>query len=63
MRIRPLPSGTYYIDYLAKDRFMRPIPLDRITFIWDGTKITFPEDNLWEGALTLKWQGWPEDIN
>lgn len=63
MDIRPLPSGTYYIDYLAMDRFTRPIPLDRITFIWDGTKITFPEDNLWEGALTLKWQGWPEDIN
>ena len=45
-----LPAGTYYLEYEIDDMFTRPFVLDRIEFRWDGEKITFPDELVWEGT-------------
>ena len=50
---RLLPPGTYYIQYMVYDMFMRPMPLEWIEFEWDGEHIAFPDDFAWEGTEEL----------
>ena len=37
----------------VNDMFTRPYVLDRIKFQWDGEKMTFPDELVWEGTKTL----------
>ncbi|MCR5297579.1 MAG: hypothetical protein K6E17_09225 [Clostridiales bacterium] len=53
---KPLPAGTYYLQYEADDMFMRPYTLERIEMHWDGESLTFPEDFAWEGRVALNWE-------
>ena len=47
-----LPPGTYYLEYEVTDTFNRPIRLPRITMVWDGSSLTFP-DLEWSGSVHL----------
>ena len=47
-----LPAGTYYIQYIAYDLFMRPLPLNRVKLLWDGENMSLDEEN-WQGETTL----------
>ena len=49
-----LPAGTYYLEYEVDDMFTRPFVLERIEFRWDGEKMSFPENLVWEGTQLLK---------
>jgi len=46
----PLPPGTYYIEYEARDIFMRSTLVDRLEFQWDGENVTFPHIDEWVDA-------------
>jgi len=48
----PLPAGTYYMEYIIYDIFMRPMKLARVELRWDGRSATVP-DGAWEGSETL----------
>ena len=50
---KPLPPGTYYMQYVVYDIFMRPIPMDTIELEWDGDSMTLPEGFTWEGVQEL----------
>ena len=50
---RKLPAGTYYLEYVVNDLFMRPMKLNRFMMIWDGQNVTFPRGFKWEGEVTL----------
>ena len=50
---KPLPAGTYYLQYEVNDMFLRPYLLPRIEFHWDGKNITFPEDLKWDSLIDL----------
>ncbi len=50
---QPLSPGTYYIQYVAYDLFMRPMPMEWIKMQWDGENVTFPEADSWAGQITL----------
>ena len=52
---RILPPGTYYIQYVVEDIFMRRIPMERAEVRWDGEKVTLAEGTSWEGTETLRW--------
>ena len=55
---KPLPPGTYYMQYIVYDMFMRPMPMEWIKAEWDGERM-FVKDNFdWEGTEELKI---PED--
>ena len=47
-----LPEGTYYVEYVVYDMFMRPMTLERVELYWDGQRLTMPNQT-WEGAETL----------
>ncbi len=47
-----LPAGTYYIEYVVHDIFMRPMPLQRVEVYWDGQKLSVTGDD-WKGQETL----------
>ena len=49
----PAPAGTYYLQYVVYDMFMRPMPMEWIELYWDGSKITMPGDKAWEGEAVL----------
>ena len=49
---KPLEPGTYYLEYLVEDSFMRYLPVGRAEVQWDGEKVTVP-DGSWEGTLRL----------
>ena len=51
---QPLPPGTYYMEYIVYDMFMRPMPVDWVSAEWTGEKIILPEDYSWEGTFELK---------
>lgn len=51
---RPLPSGTYYIQYVVYDMFMRPMPLEWVQIEWDGEKATLSDPDGWQGDEQLK---------
>ncbi|MBR2529380.1 MAG: hypothetical protein IKE58_13045 [Blautia sp.] len=53
---KPLPPGTYYIEYVVEDMFMRRIPMERVAVHWDGSILTLAEDAVWEGTETLRWK-------
>ena len=53
---RPLPEGTYYIQYVVEDMFMRRIPMEKVEVHWDGENLTLAEDAVWEGTATLRWE-------
>ena len=48
----PLPAGTYYMEYVIYDVFMRPMKLRRVELYWDGQRMTIP-NNDWAGKETL----------
>ena len=52
---RPLPPGTYYIEYVVEDMFMRRIPMERVGVKWDGENMSLAENAVWEGKATLRW--------
>ena len=49
---RPLPAGTYYVEYELQDTFLRSTVTERFEFQWDGKQMTFPEGFVWEGEAT-----------
>ena len=49
-----IPAGTYYLQYEAEDIFQSFFKLERIEMYWDGEKLTFPENFIWEGEEELK---------
>ena len=51
---KPLPPGTYYMQYIVYDMFMRPMPLETIEAEWTGDSMIMPEDYSWEGVEELK---------
>ena len=54
---KPLPAGTYYLQYEVDDMFLRPYLLERIEMQWDGEHASFPESASWEGTVIPKWSG------
>ena len=54
-----LPAGTYYLEYIVMDRFLRYIPMERIEMHWDGERMTLPEGFTWDGVERLVWNGEP----
>ena len=50
---RMLPPGTYYMQYIVYDMFMRTIPLDWIEVRWTGDEMILPEGFSWEGTQEL----------
>ncbi len=54
---KPLPAGTYYLQYEVDDMFLRPYILERIEMQWDGEHASFPESASWEGTVIPKWSG------
>ena len=49
---KPLEPGTYYLDYVVEDIFMRKLPVGRVEIGWDGQKLTV-QDGTWQGEMTL----------
>lgn len=49
---KPLPAGTYYIEYIIYDVFMRSMPMKRVEVYWDGHQLTIPRND-WSGQETL----------
>jgi hypothetical protein len=56
----PLPPGTYYMQYIVYDMFMRPMPMETIEAEWTGDSMILPEDYSWEGVeeLTIPEEYW-----
>ena len=52
---KPLPTGTYYMEYEIEDMFMRRFVTERFEISWDGEKMTVPDDYVWDGNITLTW--------
>jgi hypothetical protein len=48
---KPLPAGTYYLEYDITNVLMLHATMDRIKIHWDGKKMTFPEGFTWEGDI------------
>ena len=53
---RPLPTGTYYIQYVVEDMFMRQIPIQEVKVTWAGDKMRLAKDAEWEGTVRLTWE-------
>ena len=51
---KPLPPGTYYIQYTVVDMFMRKIPIQEVKVIWDGEKLRLAEEAEWEGTVRIQ---------
>ena len=49
---KKLPSGTYYLQFMIDDSFMRTMKLDTVEFSWDGEEIVF-RTGPWEGSAVL----------
>ena len=49
----PLPPGPIYIEYWARDMFMRPLTIGRVEMYWDGETLTLVPGQTWEGTVTL----------
>jgi len=57
----PIPEGTYYLQYVVYDMFMRPMPMEMIEIQWDGTSAKF-SGSAWMGEEVLSvpgeyWEG------
>ncbi|MBQ3268866.1 MAG: hypothetical protein IJH09_03000 [Clostridia bacterium] len=51
-----LPEGTYVLQYVVYDMFMRPMPMELIEVYWDGETIQPQEGFKWKGEVELKVQ-------
>lgn len=49
----PLPPGPIYIEYWARDMFMRPLTIGRVEMYWDGQTLTLAPGQTWEGTATI----------
>lgn len=47
-----LEPGTYYLDYVVEDIFLRQLPVGRVEVLWDGQTLTV-QDGAWQGEMTL----------
>jgi hypothetical protein len=50
---KPLPPGTYYIQYTVVDMFMRKIPIREVEVVWDGENLKLADGAEWEGTVRL----------
>ncbi len=48
----PMPPGTYYLQFIVHDAFMRPIRLERVPMTFDGERYCI-QDGSWEGTEVL----------
>ena len=48
----PLPVGTYYMEYVIYDVFMRPMKLKRVEMYWNGRRMSVKGGD-WTGKETL----------
>ena len=48
----PLKAGTYYLDFVVQDIFLRPLPLGRAEVSWDGKQIV-TKKSTWDGEAVL----------
>ena len=53
---RPVPPGTYLLQYVVEDMFNRRIPMESVKVNWDGKTITLAKGETWEGTVQLFWQ-------
>ena len=49
----PLPEGPIYIEYWARDMFMRPLTIGKVEMYWDGQTLTLAPGETWEGTTLL----------
>ena len=49
----PLPPGPIYIEFWARDMFMRPLTIGRVEMYWDGQTLSLAPGQTWEGVATL----------
>ena len=49
----PLPPGTYYIQYMVVDMFMRKHPIQEVEVIWDGKQLKLADGAEWDGTVRL----------
>jgi len=52
---KPLPPGTYYLEYEIDDMFEHPYVLERLEMRWDGEKAVWPGIENWKGATKLNF--------
>jgi len=50
---KPLPPGTYYIQYTVVDMFMRKNPIQEVEAVWDGENLRLADGADWEGTIRL----------
>ena len=50
---KPLPPGTYYIQYTVVDMFMRKLPIREVEVFWDGEQMRLADGVTWEGTVRL----------
>ena len=48
-----LPPGTYYLQYVIMDGFLREMPLDTVELSFDGQEMSIVGGDAWEGTATL----------
>ncbi|MCR4877287.1 MAG: hypothetical protein K5922_08950 [Clostridiales bacterium] len=53
-----LLPGTYYMQYVIQDAFMRPLRLEMVQLYWDGEKFTIQNDSWERGTETLDATGY-----
>ena len=53
MNAKPLPPGTYYLEYWVEDIFLRHLPIGRAEITWDGETPRLPDPAAWAGVMTL----------
>ena len=53
MTAKPLPPGTYYLEYWVEDIFLRHLPIGRAEIVWDGETPRLADPAAWEGVMTL----------
>lgn len=53
MTAKPLPPGTYYLEYWVEDIFLRRLPIGRAEVAWDGETPRLTDPAAWAGVMTL----------
>ena len=51
---QPLAPGTYYLEYVVYDIFLRPYVMNRFEMVWDGKKATFPDSEKWPEIIEMQ---------
>ncbi|MBR1606893.1 MAG: hypothetical protein IJ664_04210 [Clostridia bacterium] len=49
----PLPPGPIYIEFWARDMFLRPLIIGKVEMYWDGQTLTLAPGETWEGTTLL----------